>query len=69
MTLAEFRNACAAYQPTAPVTLADCREIYADLKPQLTAGIPLDVMLLGTTGIRVTVGEGAGTYRIDLQAQ
>lgn len=68
MTRRELADACAMYTPTAPVTVDDCREIYADLKPQIPAGLALDVVLINERTIRVTVGAGDSAHSVDLQA-
>ncbi len=68
MTVPEFRAACAAFTVTAPVTVDDCREIYAELKPKIDAGIPLDVMCIGSDTIRVSIGVSRSMYSIELAA-
>lgn len=68
MTRQELQQACSQYTLTAPVTLDDCREIFEDLKPRITAGLPLDVVRLSDRAIRVSVGPTGSTYSVEIQA-
>ena len=69
MTTPELRAACNSMALTAPVTLDDCRDIYAELKPRLMAGMPLDVMCLDERSIRVTAGLMGSTQSVVMQAK
>lgn len=69
MTRPELRASCAAFTVTAPVTVDDCSEIYAELRPRICLSIPLEVMCIGTDVIRVSVGVTGSTYSVELQAK
>lgn len=47
LTAAAFAKLVNSYELHAPVTVADCREIFDDIKPRLAAGCCLDVMMRG----------------------
>lgn len=60
--------ACAAYKLTKPVTLDDCREIFDDLRQSVALGVPLEVVRLDESTVRVTAGEHDSTYSVEIQA-
>lgn len=69
MTRPELRAACDAFTVTAPVSVEDCREIYAELRSRMPLGIPLEVHCIDERTIRVTAGDMGCTYSVELQAK
>lgn len=56
MTGPELRALLAEFELHAPVTMADLKEIFDEVKPKLDAGSTLDVTL-GTDRVHVIVNE------------
>lgn len=61
MTRAEIADLVNSYEPSEPVTVDDCRAIFADIKAQLVGGTPLDVVIRGLGSER-----DPGPKRIDV---
>lgn len=70
MTTSELQTLVEGYALGAPVTVDDCAEIFADIKPRLAVGVSLDVVIYGRGTphdpgpLRVKVTAGAWSHAI-----
>jgi hypothetical protein len=71
----QFATLVKSYVLGAPLTVGDCADLFAEIKPKLPAGYQLDVILRGGTSrdpgpqrIEVAAHTQFGTWRVYLEA-